>query len=391
MILVRSHVRRITMALAASSALALGACSANDAGGDKLNGQAGGAAGGGGTGGSGGSGANGGSSTDGGGLLDASLNKDGALTEAGACAAESTKAELIPLDMYIMMDQSGSMSETVSGGGSKWTAVTQALSAFVSDPSTGGIGVGIGYFGTKGDSCIASDYAVPEVEIAPLPGVASQITSSLAMHSPSTGTPTAPALAGAINHAKAWAVNNPTHTVVVVLATDGEPLDCKPTDTQQIGATIAAPAANGTPKILTYVIGVGSSLSNLNDIAAAGGTGQALIVDTTQNAKQQFIDAMNKIRGSALACEYVMPTDEGGKVDPTKVNVTYTPGGDAGAPVTLAQVANKAACNTTTGGWYYDDPNNPTKIVVCDVNCAQFKNDTSGEVDILLGCKTKTN
>jgi len=56
------------------------------------------------------------------------------------------------------------------------------------------------------------------------------------------------------------------------------------------------------------VIGVGSALSNLNQIAQAGGTNSAFIVDTNGNVGQQFIEALNAIRGAALACEYLIPS-----------------------------------------------------------------------------------
>ena len=70
----------------------------------------------------------------------------------GACAADIFKAELVPLDMYIMLDVSGSMLEDTamydSNGVviSKWTAVKGALSNFVSERASNGLGVGIQYF-----------------------------------------------------------------------------------------------------------------------------------------------------------------------------------------------------------------------------------------------------
>ena len=138
--------------------------------------------------------------------------------DAPACATSVVKAEKIPLDLYVMLDQSGSMSDSVSGGGTKWTTVTRALGTFVQQPGLDGVSVGIQYFGvppgggtcrccrapstptaarpragracrrrasasasaSAGDSCTAADYATPAVEIAPLPGVASAIVSSMA-------------------------------------------------------------------------------------------------------------------------------------------------------------------------------------------------------------------
>ncbi|HEY3254445.1 MAG TPA: hypothetical protein VGJ91_10865, partial [Polyangiaceae bacterium] len=64
-----------------------------------------------------------------------------------ACAAKISTAQAIPLDMYIMLDQSGSMLDPIAGGGDKWQAVTSALSDFVQQPEAEGIGVGLQYFG----------------------------------------------------------------------------------------------------------------------------------------------------------------------------------------------------------------------------------------------------
>src|SRR5262249_19705079 len=67
--------------------------------------------------------------------------------DGGACAATSSTASLIPLDIFIMQDQSGSMKETTSTGATKWEAVKAAIKTFVSDPASAGIGVGLQFFG----------------------------------------------------------------------------------------------------------------------------------------------------------------------------------------------------------------------------------------------------
>ena len=70
----------------------------------------------------------------------------GGESSKGSCAAETTMAEPTPLDLYIMLDISGSMLDAAGGGMSKWTAVKSALSAFFQDPASAGISVGIQYF-----------------------------------------------------------------------------------------------------------------------------------------------------------------------------------------------------------------------------------------------------
>lgn len=63
-----------------------------------------------------------------------------------SCAGEVHAAELVPIDMYVMLDRSLSMNGTTSTGDTKWQAITDALSGFVADPGSEGIGIGIQYF-----------------------------------------------------------------------------------------------------------------------------------------------------------------------------------------------------------------------------------------------------
>jgi hypothetical protein len=302
-----------------------------------------------------------------------------------SCASSMVTAQQSPLDIYMMLDQSGSMTDTVSGGGTKWSAVTSALDAFLTQPGLTGFSVGLQYFGLQGggfgDSCTASDYATAAVEIAPLPGSATALTSSIAAHSPTTGTPTSAALQGAINHATTWATAHTGDVTAVVFATDGDPSECD-TNLANINA-IAAAGWAATPKIATFVIGVGSSLSALNGIAAAGGTTSAFLVDTSSNVNQQFLDAMNAIRNSA-SCTYQIPLPTSGTVDYTQVNVVFTPNG--GQQITIPNVANKMACPASGDGWYYDNPASPTAIILCETTCGSVQ--ASGVVQITLGCDT---
>lgn len=64
------------------------------------------------------------------------------------CAADLVEAKRIPLDMYVMLDVSGSMLQATEGDAlvTKWQAVSSALTAFVSDDASSGIGVGLQVF-----------------------------------------------------------------------------------------------------------------------------------------------------------------------------------------------------------------------------------------------------
>lgn len=64
------------------------------------------------------------------------------------CAGELIEAKSIPLDMYVMLDSSGSMLDVTEGDAAitKWQAVSAALTDFVSDPESAGIGIGLQRF-----------------------------------------------------------------------------------------------------------------------------------------------------------------------------------------------------------------------------------------------------
>jgi hypothetical protein len=306
--------------------------------------------------------------------------------------------------MFVMLDRSGSMQD-----GGKWSAVTSALNTFVGLPNLTGLAMGLGFFPVPptppppptctaneqcgpnglclfgmciGDSCEPTDYAKPVVGIAPLPGVGSAITSAIGQTSPNGDTtPTRPALQGAMTYSIDWAANHTDHITIVVLATDGEPTGCMPNSISDVSA-VATVGLNSNPSVKTFVIGVGGQLSSLNAIAQAGGTGQATIV-SAGNAAQEFLDALNAIRGS-IGCTYNIPVGPDGTTDFTKVNVAFTP--DGGSSESFPQVGSAADC-VGTKAWYYDDPTNPTQIILCPAACDLVTN-TKGKVDVLLGCPT---
>jgi hypothetical protein len=294
----------------------------------------------------------------------------GGMMDAGpmTCGGDKYHAEQRPLDIYVMFDDSGSMIPW-------WASVTQAFTQFLNAPESAGIGVGLQFFGL---SCDVATYAAPKVAIAPLPGNAQAIQAAFPIL-PFESTPTDPALRGAINHARTWQASHADHKVVVLLVTDGEPTECNstiPSVTQ-----VAAEGFGGSPSIPTYVLGLGLSLGNLQSIAMAGGTNQAFIVDPNSGAA--LTAAMNQIRGSALPCDYALPKNT---TDPKKVNVDFTPAN--GTTTRLVYVSDAAGCDPVKGGWYYDNPQTPTRIIVCSQTCDTFKKDPNGRVDVVLGCGT---
>lgn len=88
---------------------------------------------------------------------------------------------------------------------------------------------------------------------------------------------------------------------------------------------------------------------------------------------------------AAVACEILVPKPPMGEtLDPTKVNVTYTP--TSGSPVTIEQDTTKP-CEGGANGWQYNA--DKTKILLCGDICAKLKADTTAKITVELGCATK--
>ncbi|HEX4475172.1 MAG TPA: hypothetical protein VH142_08855 [Polyangiaceae bacterium] len=249
----------------------------------------------------------------------------------------------------------------------------------------------------NGTECTAAPYQTPDVPIAELPAGAMPIVNSLMGTTPLGQTPTAPALQGAIDQATTYATANPGHKVVAVLATDGLPTECTPTDIGPVSA-FATAGVNGTPSVPTFVIGVfgpddTDSQTNLDTIAKAGGTDHAYIIDTSGDVATQFRDALNAISGSKLlSCELKVPAaTTGSQLDYQLVNLETTDA--AGKKTQLVYVESQSKCATAAStGWYYDnDPaagGTPTKIEVCPDVCTGFQSSAGETVSLQIGCRT---
>lgn len=328
-------------------------------------------------------------------------------TEPQICQGETYEGKRVPVDMYFLVDSSASMAEPVSGG-TKWQVVSDALISFLNGAPNVDGAVGIGYFPTggvsacmmgqpgcfcrpytticasnTGGSCTPADYK-PAAPLS-LPANAAVVVGDLRRHQLSGGTPTRPALEGTIPYLEQWATSHPEREVVLVLATDGEPTGCDRNQPQDI-ADIAAKGWNGPHAIRTFVIGVGASLGALDVVAQAGGTGRAVLVDTSGNLGAQFSEALEKIRNeSTVDCDFAIPTTANGTpVDTSKVNVRSAAAGAAPTLVTQTFMSDPANCGAD-GGWYYDNPTSPTKIQLCDSTCSDLQ---SGSVQIEYGCDT---
>ena len=109
----------------------------------------------------------------------------GAINPDAACVAEPRAGEQVPLDLFFMVDKSGSMGCPVGQAGmncqqapnpppavNRWTSIKDALVQFATSPGSNALGAGMGFFPQMNGNnllCTPQDYATPAAPIDILP------------------------------------------------------------------------------------------------------------------------------------------------------------------------------------------------------------------------------
>jgi hypothetical protein len=380
-----------------------------------------------------------------------------------SCAEEAHQAKIVPVDLLLLVDSSNSM-EGLAGLQSKWVTIQMALGAFIRDPRSGGLGVGMQFFPNfdkpcasdgdcvpglpdlgllcqdrrvcagpsvsapgprcgilssrgcaEGTICVAepapakicfaslppsecelSSYQNPTVPIGSLPAAEAPLLGALGAKGPLGETPMGPAVGGALAYLRAHLGSSPGRKAVLIVASDGVPFGCDSSamnDIPSIAANLAA-AFSETPSIPTHVIGVFApaevmmSRPELDKLAAAGGSNQAIILEADADLSQRLQEALDQIRGAALACDFEIPAPSG-RIDFARVNVRYSAGGsDENVPY----VESPDRCDPVRGGWYYDvvpAMGVPERVLMCGVTCRRFQSAPDGKVELVFGCATQ--
>lgn len=317
--------------------------------------------------------------------------------DLSACASARFEKSLRPLLLYILLDQSGSMKEDED----RYTPVAKAIQGFAESSSSSGIRAAIQYFGlgsSPEQKCSPESYALPEVEPSLLPAEAAPIVSSLQAHNfprelcctndnEHQGTPTRPAVEGTLNYLAERRLSHPEEVQALLLATDGLPTDdCDENTLDDVSALLEDASLSETP-VKTYVIGIGED-DSLDMLAEAGRTGeQAFLVDGTGvTTEDEFFSALNTIRGQAVPCDYDLPAMA--LENRERVNVTYRSEGNA-EPITAVAVASASDCDPAVDQWFYEEGASATRIRLCPRLCRTVSQDSSGAVEIVVGCETR--
>ena len=316
-----------------------------------------------------------------------------------------TDSSTSPVAMFIMQDRSSSM--VMGGNGASamsWDNSAAAVKAFVEDPLSQGIDVGLGAFPAGANNtfdCNAgTDCGMPVVPIAALTGNATTGNAPAIVNAYTSlrpqglaFTPTECALRGMINTCLVYMSQSTTgEKCVAVLVTDGTPTQCNQ-DENALSQIIADGHSKG---VETFTLGLpGADLNVLNQYAQKGGSGAAIDVTAGSAA---FVKALNDIRGKVqertviqtpLKCQWKIPAPQPDEppLNPKEVNVQYTPPG--AAPVQFGHVMSMADCPASGNGWYYDNETAPTQVLLCPATCDSIKTVIDARIDIVFHCPTK--
>ena len=312
--------------------------------------------------------------------------------DAAACVGVEAVAAPLPVDLFAVLDGSSSMAEATSTGVSKWYATKAAFKDFLaSAPSE--MGFGLSVFPLSGDesaSCSSQRYRDQALPISQVSVMAQGALAELESVVPQGQTPTAPAFTAALELAQIYAASHPDRSVVVVLATDGLPTTCAPTDTAALAA-LAKEAFEGSGHVRTVVVASeslsGGDRSGFERIAKAGGTGRALSIDPRADFATQLGDALRATAERKVACDLALPEPPASeRLDYDAVNVVLD---GTEERTTFPRVASAAGCSAS-GGWYYDvDPalGAPSRLNVCKASCERLSSATA-KLTVELGCKT---
>lgn len=347
-----------------------------------------------------------------------SLDLDGNAASASAdiegCAKGEATAELTPIYLVFIYDTSGSMgdmtyTDPVSGvvtqvqnRASRWDPMKEGMVSFFNAPASKNVHASLAYFPAPGGfetTCKVSQYSSPSVPLTPL-NSPDPLIVSLNQREPQGGTPTLPALRGAVEYARELKQNSRDAHVAVILVTDGEPAviptgaseedpNCPAGDSLQNTvegvAAVARAAYMGDPSIPIHVIGVGESLSSLETIAAAGGASLTLIgLDDPAQATATLRNRLEEIQVEGFSCDVAMPSPTSSEgLDPTKVNIDFVHGDG-----TIEEFSKSEGCVSSVG-WDYDDDVHPTRVLLCSETCTAIQRDPDGRISTVFGCPTR--
>jgi hypothetical protein len=313
-----------------------------------------------------------------GGATGTSAGANGGSTSPGdiTCGTTTRETSQLPADILIVLDRSESMNYSLTANqacsstntpgstcSTRLDAVVPAVQTVVTDNPN--IHWGLELFSSPGgNSCSVS--STPQVLISADSSAA--IKSQLAALTTQTSTPTRLAITTATAYLNTVTDGN---NKAILLASDGLP-NCASGAASSSGADdlsgteIAVEAAKNAG-IPVYVIGIGpaTSVSNLNQLAVAGGTGSYYPATSTT----ELATALTKIAKAASTCTFKSDTA------PQDSSLVYV------------YVDKNLVTKDDSEGWKFDPTDSTSStIVLTGSTCTDLMDGKTSQVQIVFGC-----
>ncbi len=318
--------------------------------------------------------------------------------DGGSCAVVSTGVSLVPVHLAFAFDVSGSMGKGDTAYHDKtlkWDPVVKATRTFFQAQSSAGLTASLTFFPEDGDEderCSEDAYTSPDVSVTTLPsatfGAAIEDIEPKSAADWRGGTPTVAVMRGTRKQLEDLKDSRPGQRAIV-LVTDGYPQGCNDDldDVERVVEEARAALGEGAT---TYVIGVANppvsgapdTVSDLERIAVAGGTKKAFLIDTgdPESTAAAFDAAVTAIRSATLSCNIDIPDRmDGVAFDKRKVQVHFE------SSAVSKDFGYDATCRQPDS-WHYDDPANPTVIVLCAQTCREVQSATSADLEVRFAC-----
>ena len=292
------------------------------------------------------------------------------------CGNSASSMTQLPADLLLVLDRSGSMTNSISDDvpcdpasgtcAQRWTTMMSAMRTVLATSPTS-IHWGLKFFSTPGLSSGSGSTPVgcvvtSDVEVPVGTDNAAAITANIATTSPNYNTPTRAAIEVAVAY---LSTVQDGRSKYILLATDGQP-NCPATGDVATATDLdPAIAAARSAGIAVYVIGVGPSAGNLDQMASSGGTNKFY----PALSPQALTAALNAIVGTVASCVYTMSSTP---PDPNNLGV---------------YLDKQLVLESATDGW---TPSSPNAVTFNGPTCERIKAGAYKSVQVLFGCPDKS-
>jgi len=375
-----------------------------------------------GVGGSSGTGGSGGSGTGGTGSAQGGEGGEGneacpTLAGLGECGGTRVEATLAPVNVLLVVDKSGSMTDQPQGFSlDKWSAMKQALGAalssapesvrfgFLAYPYASAVTIPLD---CAGELCCTVTEGGEPINVPVAPRNEDAIGAALAQLSPGGGTPTAAALARALAYFTQEEGRDLDGDRYVLLATDGGPncnggLSCDASAcTPNLDGAAQCAGVNCCEGAGEFCLDDEAVIAQIEELRSAGIATFVVGIPGTENYTPS-LDAFARAGGvprTGAEHDYFSVSAASGVSGLTSVLKSITTELLRSCEIALTEAPEQPSlvnvaidCEVLPkegeSGWEYDDAEAPTTLTIRGPACDDIKAQGARRVDVVYGCTT---